>query len=520
MANKSVFASTIGKMLPRPDAVNKAGAQAFALSPKQKLAQLAATGCVNRTFYAEAREQVADLMPLLEELDADYVAKVAVYARKKGYMKDMPALLAAALTVKDMALAEKVFVHVVDNGRMLRTFVQIMRSGVVGRKSLGSGPKRLVQNWLNKATDAQLIKASVGRDPSLADIIKMVHPKPKDKSREAYFAYLIGKAHDADLLPDAIKAFEAFKVDMTLPVPDVPFQMLTALDLKTTHWKAIADTAGWHMTRMNLNTFARHGVLGGFGGFKMVSKLADRLRNQDLIKRSKVFPYQLLVAYLMASKDVPNRIKNALQDAMEIATQNVPTIKGHVAVCPDISGSMHWPVTGYRPGATTAVRCLDVAALITAAIIRKNPDATVMPFHYQVENARFNARDSVMTNAEKLASLPSGGTDCAAPLRLLNKRKAHVNMVILVSDNESWVNARHYRSTGVMSEWEALKARCPEAKLVCIDLVPNTTTQAFERVDILNVGGFSDAVFETLAQFSGGDVGIDHWVGEIERTSV
>ena len=32
-------------------------------------------------------------------------------------------------------------------------------------------------------------------------------------------------------------------------------------------------------------------------------------------------------------------------------------------------------------------------------------------------------------------------------------------------------------------------------KLICIDLQPNTTTQAPERSDILNVGGFSDAVF-------------------------
>ncbi len=34
-------------------------------------------------------------------------------------------------------------------------------------------------------------------DPSLADIIKMVHPKPASKSREALFGYLIGREFDA-----------------------------------------------------------------------------------------------------------------------------------------------------------------------------------------------------------------------------------------------------------------------------------------------------------------------------------
>jgi len=38
-------------------------------------------------------------------------------------------------------------------------------------------------------------------------------------------------------------------------------------------------------------------------------------------------------------------------------------------------------------------------------------------------------------------------------------------------------------------------------KLICINLRPNTATQAPERSDILNVGGFSDAVFCVVAAF-------------------
>ena len=56
-------------------------------------------------------------------------------------------------------------------------------------------------------------------------------------------------------------------------VPDVPFQMLTALDLGTPEWTAIARRASWQMTRMNLNTFARHGVFGEPG---MTELIADR----------------------------------------------------------------------------------------------------------------------------------------------------------------------------------------------------------------------------------------------------
>jgi 60 kDa SS-A/Ro ribonucleoprotein len=37
--------------------------------------------------------------------------------------------------------------------------------------------------------------------------------------------------------------------------------------------------------------------------------------------------------------------------------------------------------------------------------------------------------------------------------------------------------------------------------LVCIDLQANTTTQAAERDDIMNIGGFSDAVFNVVSTF-------------------
>ena len=88
---------------------------------------------------------------------------------------------------------------------------------------------------------------------------------------------------------------------------------------------------------------------------------------------------------------------------METAIANVPEIDGQVVVCPDVSGSMSSPVTGYRKGATSAVRCIDVAALVAAAFMRANRNTRVLPFEQGVVNMRLNPRDSVMTNAAKLA---------------------------------------------------------------------------------------------------------------------
>ncbi|HEX2568012.1 MAG TPA: RNA-binding protein, partial [Polyangia bacterium] len=198
-----------------------------------------------------------------------------------------------------------------------------------------------------------------------------------------------------------------------------------------------------------------------------------------------------------------------------------PELPGKVYVCPDVSGSMSSPVTGYRRGATTAVRCIDVAALVAAAILHKNPDAEVLPFEHRVVSVRVSKKDSVMTNARRLAGVGGGGTSCSAPLELLNSQRARGEMVIFVSDNESWVDAGGPRmATAMMREWSAFKARNPSAKLVCIDLVPNRTTQATEGGDVLNIGGFSDAVFDVLAAFAKGGVRSDRWVGVIEDVTL
>lgn len=518
MANKNLFKSIIGKMLPGADARNEAGGPAYAFSPEHALAQYIATGCMNGTFYADAEEQLESVLAFCQTVAPEFIARAAIYARERGFMKDTPALLAAILSVKGPELLQRIFHRVIDNGRMLRNFTQIMRSGVTGRKSLGSLPKRLIREWLASHDDIALFNASVGNAPSLADIIKMVHPKPAAKQREAMLGYLIGKEVDQSLLPEQVRRFEAFKREHTGAAPDVPFLMLTALELSREDWIGIARNASWQTMRMNLNTFARHGV---FEDAETVRTIAGRLRDAEAIRKARVFPYQIMTAFLASDERTPHEIREALQDAMETATENVPAVEGKIFVFPDVSGSMSSPVTGFRKGATTAVRCVDVAALMTACILRRNPAARVLPFENDVVNISINPRDSIMTNAKQLASIGGGGTNCSAPLALLNRERAQGDLAIFISDNESWVDAgASRRGTATLQEWQAFKQHNPQARLVCLDIQPYGTTQAAEREDILNIGGFADSVFEVIGEFAAGRLATAHWLEVINQVEI
>jgi 60 kDa SS-A/Ro ribonucleoprotein len=521
MVNTQLFKTRPGTRAPQANARNHSQAPAYALSPKHQLAQIAATGCLSQTFYADADAQLDAVTALAAQVEPAFVAQTAVYARQAGHMKDLPVLLAATLAVRDVALLAQVFGRVVDHGKTLRAFVQMLRSGVLGRKSLGSRPKKLVQQWLLAASEKQLLNAAVGSTPSLADVVKMVHPKPAEAWRAAWFAWLIGKPHDEAALPPLTQAFQRFKRAVAegrvADAPDVPFQMLTALPLQRAQWAQIARAGSWQMVRQNLNTFARHGVFEMDG---LAEAVAAKLRDPKAVAQARAFPYQLLAAYQATGGGVPAVVRDALQDALEAALANVPAIDGRVVVCPDVSGSMSSAVTGQRGSATSSVRCIDVAALVAAAVLRKNPQARVLPFEQDVVQLSLNARDSVMTNAQALASIGGGGTNCSAPLAWLNRERAKVDLVVLVSDNESWVDATRRGATQTLLEWEALKQRCPQARLVCIDIQPHATTQAAERADVMNVGGFSDAVFTMMGLFAEGRTRGEHWVGEIEKVSL
>ncbi|MFM7160857.1 MAG: vWA domain-containing protein, partial [Planctomycetaceae bacterium] len=535
MANRNLF-SNVKAQPPQANSRNKAGGRAYDRDPRQALAQFAATGCFNGTFHASALEQLMTVNALVEKVaDNTFLAKLALYSRERGAMKDMPAALLAALAARDTALFQQVFDRVVDNGRMLRTLFQMIRSGQFGKKSLSGSLQRAFQRWLNGAAVEKLLAASIGDQPSLRDVLRLARPTPPDNTRRAFYGWLADKepakwspATEADL-PEQVRLLAEFRSAETAQ------QQLAVLQRLRVRWDLLADTAkgplvwraiargmGSQALRMNLNTLQRHGV---FEDPQAVREVAARLRDKEEIRLSRQFPYQYFAAYLNVSEEIPMTIKTALNEAAEIACGNVPTLPAPVVIGLDTSGSMSSAVTGNRGhGSTSKMRCVDVAALVAAALLRRNPDSIVIPFDTKAYDAEFDPSDSILSIAQRLAQYGGGGTDCSLPLVKVNHwyyAQRVLAGVVLVSDNESWVY--HGRpggtgpngATGVMAEWQLFVKNqfrlrgvdAPGPKLINIDLQPQHTTQAPERADILNIGGFSDSVFEIIHSFLESDQG-------------
>jgi 60 kDa SS-A/Ro ribonucleoprotein len=292
MANKSLFASLTNR-LPRANAVNEAGGRAYKLEPKHALAQVAATGTFGNAFYSTAETQLDEVLKLIDEVDDNqYLAKLALYARDKAFMKDMPAALLVALSVRDTELMHRVFDRVVDNGRVLRTVFQMIRSGQFknkaghGRVGLSSSVQRAFQRWLNTASVGKLLSASIGNDPSLRDILRMARPTPKDNARRAMFGWLTDKsiekwapATEADL-PVEVQSLieyrnsesEEAQALIAGGLDNVRWDLLSDAAKGTTVWAALARKMGPQALRMNLNTLLRHDVFESGIGILPVEK--------------------------------------------------------------------------------------------------------------------------------------------------------------------------------------------------------------------------------------------------------
>jgi len=122
-----------------------------------------------------------------------------------------------------------------------------------------------------------------------------------------------------------------------------------------------------------------------------------------------------------------------------------------------------------------------------------------------------------------------GGTDCSIPLREAYRkhRKRRLVGCVVVSDNESWITQGRPSfqtspftiQTSSMVEWQkfvtsARSHGITDPKLECIDIQPYGNTQAPDRQDILNIGGFSDAVFNVVCSFLESDT--NRFVREVE----
>ena len=89
----------------KPDTVNRAGGEAFTETPEVALVNLVLTSFMKDKFYEATKDEQARLTGLLTQVDPQFAAKAAIYARKKFGMRSI-GYVEADLAMKEKALGK------------------------------------------------------------------------------------------------------------------------------------------------------------------------------------------------------------------------------------------------------------------------------------------------------------------------------------------------------------------------------------------------------------------------------
>ena len=214
---------------------------------------------------------------------------------------------------------------------------------------------------------------------------------------------------------------------------------------------------------------------------ELISKAAELLCNEKLIKRSMVLPFRFLTAWKALSYDAPRAIQIALNKAADISLSNVPTFSGKTCVIIDESGSMECgKVTG-----NDGIHPFDIAMMYGASLFKSN-DADVMLFSGDAWYEKWNPADSVLS----LATNKEANGGWTRLDRAFNKLDKVYDRIIVLSDMQTAGDAN--------TEFNAYRKKFNyDPYVYSFDLTGYKAT-IMPQGKLIQIGGFSEQAFEVM----------------------
>ena len=505
--------------VPPPDTVNHEGFPAYTPSTDDALVELLVLGTMGNTFYVSDKELLTETIKMCQQFattDPQFLAQTALFARTQGFVRSAP-LLALVALLSGRSTAKRygrlIFDRIVRTAADLREVVAIAQSKHF-RQGYGGIVRRLVARWLTThLTPYQAIKyAGSGSRLSLRNILRLTHPTPLTPEQDALFDWLVHKTvrPSAPSMVQWIQRLERGEVSPATAIREgqLPFEavMPRVEGADASVWEALLDHAPYFFLLRSLNAMHRAGVWNNPTNIqRAVEILTDRTR----IQKAMLFPFRYYTA-IVNSPELPQALQNALYTALDYSLENIPALGDlSLAIAPDVSGSMG----GFSVSNSTSAA--DIAGIFTAALWKRNPTATILPFGTHVHSITSNPRDSVMSIAHNISQIDGGGTDLSAPIDVLYAKKQPVDVFIGLTDSEDW-SASYTGSYGrsirtFLATWRRYKKQvAPQAKAVLIQLAPTLKHVApSQEPDVFYVYGWSDQVLQYIASVAQGKTMVD-----------
>ena len=448
---------------------NYEGGSAYKLTPKLELYSLVCTTLLQDKFYTKSSKDFKRVKDLVQKVSPEFVAKLAIYAREKMYLRSIPMVLTVELakihkgTNLVSKLVKRVIQRVDEITEMLSYYQQANnRRGAKKLNKLSKQIQKGIAYSFTKFDEYQFGKYNRDNEVKLKDALFLSHAKPFNTEQKELFKKIV---------EDTLAVPYTWEVELS-KLGQQKFEDEKAKKKAFKEkWEEIIDSKkmGYMATMRNLRNIIEAGV-----STEHINNIASYLSNPVAVSKSKQLPFRFYVAYkqlMNLSSPYINSILEALNEAIWLSVDNLIGINNTdtVLVAADDSSSMEGTVL-------RSIKWTELGILLGVLLRKKCKHVTFGLFSDNFRVHQIPGNENVLEAVNKLMgeTRPSG-TQGWKVIHYANKSQYSYDKVYMFTDMQMWnISNRSYYSfnhdAGVQSEWVKYKKLHPQAELVLVDL--------------------------------------------------
>lgn len=447
---------------------NKSGHAAYSMTAKSKLITQVLTSFFNESkFYGDNSGDMQEIIKQVIKQDADFVSKLAVFARREFNMRSVAHVLTAYLAHEPNG---KPYVRKTVKGVSLRgddvTEIMSFYLTTFG-KPIPNALKKGIADVLTGFDEYTLAKyKGEGKAVKTRDLLCLCRPTPKT-------------AEQSDLWKRCL--------ENRLETPLTWETELSANGNNRETWEKLIDSGkvGYMALLRNLANIIKANP-------KNIDKVYDTIQNPDAVRKSKQLPFRYLSAYRTIQPIAGSKALDVLENAVDVAVDNLPKISGTTAIAVDVSGSMTDGIS-----AKSDIRCCDIALMLAFIANRICDNAYLYAFDTDLYTMTLPKRTGVI-QAVINEKVYGGGTNMSLPFQYLIRENIKVDRLIILSDNMCNCGITYYNHKTVNSlATEYRKQTGNDIWVHAVDL-QGYGTQQFHGAKTNIIAGWSEKVFDFI----------------------
>jgi 60 kDa SS-A/Ro ribonucleoprotein len=490
---------------------NYAGEKAYSISPALELYSAVATSTFSDKFYEKNDVRIERLRTLITQNDPEFVAKLAIYAREKMYLRSLPLVLTVELSKQTSGsnLISRLTGRAVqraDEITEILAYYAVANARTNTPNPLSKLSKQLQKGLaisFNKFDEYQFAKYNRDGAVKLKDALFLVHPKAKDEAQQSIFNKL---ANDELATPYTWETELSALGQQTFESEDAKNAAVSQ------KWEELitSQKLGYMALMRNLRNILEANVSPAH-----IEMVCNTLSDASKVTKSKQLPFRYLSAF-RELKGLQNPFTNVVLQALETAiVASISNLRGfdyntNIVIACDVSGSMQQAIS-----AKSKVMLYDIGLLLGMLLQSKCKNVTAGMFGdtwktiaMPTQNVLANVNEFYRREGEVGYS-----TNGYLVIKDLIERKQKADKIMLFSDAQLWNSNVDGQSFEKL--WLAYQSTiAPNAKLYIFDLAGHGQMPLrIEQNGVHLIAGWSDKVFDVLEALENGQ----NALSEIEK---